>query len=219
MSAALKTNLVILVLFLFVSGCATTGSNVPKQTEEQARILKEQMPAQPAPEAVMKKKETIAAGPVLAQQTLTEAPEVAEVPRVTYVQITNLISEFLDIKEENNTPAGQPRYLGLSENKLVTLEIVGDKEKVAIASIKLIYPDDIENVSADLNNAMMLRFLKNVAPEIKEWSISVKDIMNKFSSMQIGQTKEEDIALQHKMIKILYDKTAASVTVTVRIRQ
>jgi hypothetical protein len=216
MSPILKTNFIPLILFLFISGCATTGPNISKQSEDQPRISKEESSAQIAPEAVKEKKGAITAPPVSGQQPLAELPVP---PRVTYAQVTNLINEFLDIKEEDNTPTGQPRYIGVSDNKLVTLEIVGDKEKIAIASIRIIYPDDIEPVSADLNNAMMLRFLKNIAPEIKEWSNSVKDIMNQFSSMQIGQTKEEDIALQDKMIRILYDKTAASVTVTARIRQ
>lgn len=199
MSSVLKTNLILLILFLFISGCAT-GS----KTLKQHGAMKEQLPAKTSAEKT---------------RAIQSSAEAAPPPRIAYAQITNLISEFLNIKAMDNTLAGQPRYVGVSENKLVTLEIIGDRDKAAIASIKLVYPDDIETVSADLNNAMMLRFLKNVAPENKEWSNNVKDITNKFYSLQIGQTKEEDMALQDKMIKILYDKNTASVTLTVRIRQ
>lgn len=132
-----------------------------------------------------------------------------------YTEITNLIDQFLNI-QPIQTDTGEPKFLGVSEDKLVTLEIIGEKNNVLQASMKIDYPENIVAINADLNRAMMLRFLRNTAPEFGDWSNEVKEIVNKFYSMQIDTKEEENIALGKKIIKISYDKKVDSITVTVK---
>ncbi|MFH1854007.1 MAG: hypothetical protein ABH815_01705 [Candidatus Omnitrophota bacterium] len=194
-----------IMIGLFVSGCAASTKTAVKST-----------PVSPAPEHL------VVVEPVVEKEAVKEAPVVVKVSqvretvlpaRITYAQVTNLIDEFLDIKAADNI-SGQPHYIGTSENKLVTLEIIGENDNIAIASIKLIYPKDIESVNADLNNAMMLRFLKNVAPEIKDWPSNIQDIINRFYSLRLGEKKEENISSNNKNIKIVCDENEGAIIIT-----
>lgn len=151
---------------------------------------------------------------VVTEKTLQKEPRLTEKIDITYSQVTNLIDEFLDI-EATQTPSGKPMFLGQSENKLVTLEIIGEKDSVLQASMKLAYPEDIIGTKADLNQAMLLRFLKNTAPEHGDWSKEVKKIIDKFYSMQVD-IEEEEITLEQKLIHVLYDKNKTCIVVTVK---
>lgn len=203
-----KKALGCLILCLFVAGCAAR-SKVIKEAVKEQKVRKDMTVASvpiPSPAPSIEKPQSF-------QPAIPEQPAVPE--KITYNQITNLIGEFLDIKAADDA-SGQPRFVGTSENKLVILEMIGDKDNISITSIKLVYPDDIEPVNADLNNAMMLRFLKNVAPEVKDWSSNIKDIVNRFHSLQLGDKKEETILLGGKDIKIVTDKSSNSITVIAR---
>ncbi|MBU4343327.1 MAG: hypothetical protein KJ902_04350 [Candidatus Omnitrophica bacterium] len=158
--------------------------------------------------------------PVVAEEVIAEVPLVIEKPvkieepvRITYNQITNLIGEFLDIQSLQGG-SEQPIFLGTSDNKLITLEIVGEKDNVIEASMRLAYPADINAVNTDLNNAMMLRFLRNAASEYTEWPVKIKEIMSRFNSLQIGARQEDAIALERKVIQVLYDKNINAITLT-----
>lgn len=217
-----KRVMVLIFVLLFASGCATTTktSKQPNVLQGPLPAVEEQLPPKTPP--ITNIEGEIQNVPL--QEAELDIPAAIQIPtetaapsKITYLQITNLINEFLDI-EPVEAASGQPRYIGTSENKLVTLELIGDKDNIAIATMKLIYPKDIEPVNVDLNNAMMLRFLKNVAPDVKEWSNNVKDITSRLYSMQLGQTKEEEISLQDKLIKILYDRNSSSITVTAKTK-
>ena len=158
--------------------------------------------------------------PVAAEEVIVEASQVIHEPmnieepvRITYSQLTNLIGEFLDIQSLHGS-SDQPVFLGTSENNLVILEIVGEKDNVMEASIRFTYPPDISAVNTDLNNAMMLRFLKNAAPEYSEWPVKIKEIMTSFRSLQMGSRQEDAIALERKLIQVLYDKNIDAITLT-----
>lgn len=142
---------------------------------------------------------------------------IPEPSKIQYSQITNLISEFIDMKD-SSAISGENGYLGVSENKLTVFEIKGNKDDVKEASMKLIYPKGIDKTSAELNNAMMSRFLKNIAPEFQDWQGRIKEILDKFHSMQTGvqATNLENIRLSNKIIQILYDKNADYIVVTLK---
>lgn len=196
------------ILGLFISGCATTPKTLEPTTapEKQAPIVKGQMLPEMPP---VTKQPVVAKGVAIPQQQTI----------ITYSQVTNLIEEFLDIKPIESV-SGKPMFLGTSETNLVTLEIIGDKDSVSQTSMRLIYPKDIETINVDLNNAMMLRFLKNVAPEFEEWPSRVKEIINKFSSIEAGNREKENIALDKKIIQVLYErnKNINSIILTVKLR-
>ena len=198
---------VFIIFGLVISGCVATSKTVrptslpeTKAPVAQEKVLPEILPA--------------------AGQSVTEIhPLVSDVPqqqvKMTYSQITNMIDEFLDIQSVE-TSSGQHKFLGVSEDNLVTLELIGGRDNILQASIKLIYPKHIEQVNTDLNNAMMLRFLRNAASGFEKWSTTVKDIANKFHTMDIGNREEDKIILGEKIVQIFYDKDAESITVTVR---
>lgn len=194
---------IFIVLGLFISGCVATSETV-KPTS---------LPEKPVPVI----QEPV---PVIQGETIPEPAPVVEQPLIqertgmTYVQITDVINEFIEIKPAEGI-SGQPRFLGTSENNLVILEIMGEKDNISQASIKLTYPKGIEPVNADLNNAMMLRFLRNIAPGLEDWPNRVKGIVERFSALDIGGRKEEKIVSDGKAIDILYDKSTDSIKIMV----
>ena len=199
-----------IILCLFIAGCVSSSKTVvPSDAPSQSSM------------------------PVAAEEVIVEAPQVIHEPlveaapvvvfhepmnieepvRITYSQITNLIGEFLDIQSLHGS-SDQPVFLGTSENNLVILEIVGEKDNVMEASIRFTYPPDISAVNTDLNNAMMLRFLKNAAPEYSEWPVKISEIMTSFRSLQMGSRQEDAIVLERKLIQVLYDKNIDAITLT-----
>ena len=184
-----------IILCLLIAGCVSSSKTiVPSDAPSQSSM------------------------PVAAEEVIVEASQVIHEPmnieepvRITYSQLTNLIGEFLDIQSLHGS-SDQPVFLGTSENNLVILEIVGEKDNVMEASIRFTYPPDISAVNTDLNNAMMLRFLKNAAPEYSEWPVKIKEIMTSFRSLQMGSRQEDAIALERKLIQVLYDKNIDAIT-------
>jgi len=217
-----KMSLLLAIFFIMlIFGCAGSSKTIKpsnetmpihmeeKMVSESLVILPQPQVAEPYPEPVVAPPEPVIA-PI--EHALEIKPE-----RISYSQITNLISELIDIKEANDIP-GENKYLGISDNKLVVVEVAGDKENIAQASIKLIYPKGIDKPTTDLNNAMMARFLKNAVPEFADWSNRVKDIFTRFNSMPIegDKIRREDIIVRTKLIEILYDKNISAVTLTLR---
>ena len=198
-----------IILCLLIAGCvASSKTVVPSDAPSQSSMpVSAEDVIVKAPQVIH---EPLEAAPVV---VFTEPMETEEPVRITYSQITNLVGEFLDIQSLHGS-SDQPVFLGTSENDLVILEIVGEKDNVMEASIRLTYPPDISAVNTDLNNAMMLRFLKNVAPEYSEWPVKIKEIMTSFRSLQMGSRQEDAIALERKLIQVLYDKNIDAITLT-----
>lgn len=200
---------IVVVVILFIAGCVASSQTVKPSTvpEESGSIIQAQaMPATP---------------PIAEQPVAESVPQIVEQVvgqqqiEITYAQITNLLSEFVDIQPVEDI-SGTPRFLGTSDNGLVTLEIIGSKDNISQASMKLVYPKDIVVVDADLNKAMLLRFLRNAAPEFTEWPSRVDGIITKFAAMDIGVEEKEKSTYGEKVIETLYNKNIDSVTVTVK---
>ena len=198
------------VLSLFISGCVAASKTMKSTTtvpEGMTPIVKEGL----APKTVA------LSGP---SSGAPGTPQIVEDPahlkqtRMTYSQIMALLSEFFDMQPTEER-SGKSGFLGSSENGLVTLEIAGDKRDVLGTSMKLNYPKKIDAANADLNRAMMLRFLRNTVPEFEDWLSRTKDILDKFYSMPIGSIEEDKIAVDGKIIEILYDKNTDSIILTV----
>ena len=190
----MKNILFYFFLILFISGCVASSKTTRPISIPKAPTPIIEQPVEALP---------------------SELPVVKEKPAFTYSQITNLISKFLDIQPAGEV-SGKQRFMSTSENSLVSLEIIGSMDNVSEASMSLVYPKDIEIINSDLNNAMMVRFLRNIAPEFNDWSNRTKDILNKFYAMNIGETGEEIIVLGEKTIQVLYDRNIDSISLTVR---
>ena len=180
-------DIVLSLLFIIsISGCVTSSKVVQPEPEGPDLVLEEHVPI----------------GNFIAEPSL-------ERPIITYSQITNLIGEFLEIQSLKDS-SGETKFSGVSDDKLVRLEMIGEKDNIGQASIELAYLKDIEPINKDLNKAMMLRFLRNAAPEFEKWPSSVEDIISRFDSMDKNTTEEDRIALDKKIIDILYDKRIPS---------
>lgn len=217
-----KINLPLTIIFMLaISGCVTGAKTVKPSSNEIGN---------PAPEII--KEKNISEIPIAVSNNIVnlaiqvvprniESYPVLKPPqdpaKIQYAQIVNLISEFIDM-EKNSYVSGENVYSGVSENKLTVLEIKGDKNDVKEASIKLIYPQGIDRASAELNNAMMSRFLKNAAPEFPNWNNRTKEILDKFYSMKTGVqgVTRENIELSNKIIQVLYDKNSDYIAVTLK---
>ena len=198
----------LIILCLLIAGCvASSKTVVPSDVPSQSSMpVSAEDVIGKAPQVIHEP--LVEAAPVV---VFREPMNIEEPVRITYSQITNLIGEFLDIQSLHGS-SDQPVFLGTSENNLVILEIVGEKDNVMEASIRFTYPPDISAVNTDLNNAMMLRFLKNAAPEYSEWPVKIKEIMTSFRSLQMGSRQEDAIALERKLIQVLYDKNIDAIT-------
>lgn len=217
-----KINLsLVLIVTLAISGCITGAKTVkPSSIKED----------NPAPEIIEKKNisefpAVVSSNPIKpamqgGSDNIKSYPILRPVQgpvKIQYSQIANLISEFIEMKQENAV-LGENSYSGISENKLAILEIKGNKNDIKEASMKLIYPKGIDKVTAELNNAMMSRFLKNAAPGFPDWHGRIKEILDKFYSMKTGVEGviEEDVKLSDRIIYILYDKNADSIVITLK---
>lgn len=221
--------IILCVFFIaFIFGCAASPKTLKPTAETVNKILPKaedkSFTETPIPVSQVPPAEPVdnAAAQVDAAPLYTYPAEAAieakpEAPKIAYSQITRLLNEFIDIKE-NSIVSGENSYLGISENKLTILEIKGDKDNIKEASMKLVYPKGIDKSSADLNNAMMARFLKNAAPELSDWQTRISEILDKFNSLNAGidGIKKEDIMLSNKIIQILYDKNADYIVITLK---
>lgn len=204
----MKNIILSLLITFIVSGCVTASRTVkPPSPATTAPAVASDGILPPAVQAV----------PASVMLEGAISVPVPEHVRIQYSQITDRISAFIDMKEKSDVP-GENSYLGISENNLVILEIKGDKDNVKEASMKLVYPKGIDKASAELNNAMMTRFLKNSAPEFLDWDMRVKQILDRFDSLKAGSDgiATEDIGFIDKIIYILYDKNAGYIIVTLR---
>ena len=208
-------------LVLFISGCITTAKTVKPTTMPVGPVSTVQKQTFPVPVKQPVAKENIAVAPspkvhpAIAKASPVSRESMIQEPPITYSQITNVIDEFLDIKPVE-VISGKHRFLGISENNLVTLEVLGSADNVSEASMKLVYPNDIEKINADLNNAMMLRFLRNIAPEFKDWSNRMQGILKRFYGVASGNIAEDKITFGQKILHILYDRKTNSITLTLR---
>ena len=184
----MKNIAVGITLCLFIAGCVTSSETLRPVASVDAVVLEE--------------------SPFTAEQDLASNP-------ITYSSITNVIDVFFEIKSEK-TNFSETRFSGTSDNNLMNLEMVSQEDEILEASLRLNYPKDITDVDFDLNSAVMLRFLKNAAPGYKEWPKDTKGIMDKFSSMQIDKKEKDIIALDKRIIYVLYDKKIDSITLIVK---
>jgi hypothetical protein len=81
---------------------------------------------------------------------------------LSYGEITNYLSSIVTLQRSSPVD-GQPRYMGMSADKLSMMEVIGDKSDITQATLGVGVPNDSPSILAR-NSAMMLRFVKNAAP-------------------------------------------------------
>lgn len=88
-------------------------------------------------------------------------------------QVTRFLASYITL--ERSTPVnGQPRYMGMSDDKLAALEIIGDRNNVTQASLMIGLPND-SRPALVRNSALFMRFVKNVTPgwaSSADWAVA-----------------------------------------------
>ena len=118
----MKNIALVIICALVISGCITAAKEV-KPSSEKAINVSPSMEEKNASEArkvfSSNARESEAPTPVsMAEFAPYNMPKpIPEPAKMRYSQITNLISEFIDIKDNNAIPGGN-NYSGISENKL-----------------------------------------------------------------------------------------------------
>jgi hypothetical protein len=92
---------------------------------------------------------------------------------LSFDQITQYLSNYITL--DKSTPvAGQPRYMGMTDDKLAALEIIGDRNNITQASLMIGLPND-SNAALVRNSALFMRFVKNATPgwiQREDWAIA-----------------------------------------------
>ena len=218
----MKNIALVIIFVLAVSGCVTGAKEVKPSSEKAINTIpsieeKDVSEIQQVFSGNAEEMVTLSPVSIVEPAPYNIPKPIPEPGKIQYSQITNLISEFIDMKD-SRAVSGENGYSGVSENELIIFEIKGNKDDVKEASMKLIYPKGIDKTNTELNNAMMYRFLKNIAPEFQDWQGRTKEILDKFHSMQTGVqvSNQEGIGLSNKIIQILYDKNADYIMVTLK---
>jgi hypothetical protein len=77
-------------------------------------------------------------------------------------QVTRLLSSYITL--ERSTPVkGQLRYMGMTDDKLAALEIIGDRNNITQAAL-MIALLNVSRTVLDRNSILLTRFVKNVTP-------------------------------------------------------
>lgn len=216
MGVMMRRASIFLLLILFVSGCTATSKSVKSDRSVKSRTSVVKDSGREERPTATKKITAVKVAAKTDDVPRSIKSPVVETP-MTHSQITNVISEFLSIQSTENA-SGEPVFLGSSENKLVSLKLTGDARDISEASLELTYPEDIDSVNADLNNAMMLRFFRNISPGTTDWQDQVKEIVDRFHALSAGSREKGDIMSERGAIEVLYDKNKGAIRLTIRSR-
>lgn len=99
------------------------------------------------------------------------SPESAGIG-LSYSQVTDYLTNVFDMQEASAVN-GVSRMMGKSSNGIAILEVIGDASHVSQASLIIGLPKD-DRATALVNSAMVLRFMRNVAPgfdEASDWLV------------------------------------------------
>lgn len=91
-------------------------------------------------------------------QGLCASPKVG----LSYGEITKYLSNFITLQRSSPVD-GQPRYMGMSADKLSMLEVIGEKGNITQATLAVGIPKDAP-ATLVRNSALVLRFIKNATP-------------------------------------------------------
>jgi len=129
---------------------------------------------------------------------------------ISYNQTMEYLDQFISMSKSSDVD-GQPRYMGQTSDNLAMLEIIGNKNDVSQASLMIGIPNDAPKILIR-NTAILLRFMKNVAPEWKSGSDWATSALGRVSSTD----EPEEIIRGSKSIKLSVIKVLGIICVTVK---
>ena len=128
---------------------------------------------------------------------------------VSYNQIMEGLDKIVYMEKSTDVD-GQPRYMGLTSDRLIILEIIGNKKNVSQASIVFFMPKDIQGNDVR-NAAVLLTLLVNIFPEWKSVDADISSPLERVLS-----TGEEAIIKEDKAIKLTFLKELSLLSVTIK---
>jgi len=129
---------------------------------------------------------------------------------ISYNQIMEDLDQYIS-QSKSSDVRGQPRYMGTTSDSLVILEIIGVKKDISQATLMIGIPNDAPKILVR-NTAILMRFMKNIAPE---WRLA-SDWATGALKCIIATGETEEIIRGSKSIKISLIKFLGIVSVTVK---
>ena len=129
---------------------------------------------------------------------------------ISYNQIMEYLDQYISMSKSSDV-RGQTSYMGQTSDNLAILEIIGNKKDVSQATLMIGIPNDAPKILVR-NTAILLRFMKNIAPEWKSGSDWATSALKRISSTG----EPEEIIRGSKSIKLSLIKVLGIVSVTVK---
>jgi len=133
---------------------------------------------------------------------------------VSYYQVIKGLSDFFSMKK--TTPVkGQDRYMGMTEDNLALLEIIGNKTNISQATLMIAIPSDAPDAIVR-NSALLLRFLINTVPE---WETSSDWVSTALKRIADSPDDSQEIIKKNKRITMKPFKELGMVSITIKHKE
>ncbi len=130
---------------------------------------------------------------------------------ISYDQIMRYLGQNFPMVKLDDV-RGLPCYSGTTSDNHASLEIIGDRNDVSKASLSIGLPDDAHVRLENLGK--MMRFIKNVAPELEDDSDS--DWFGNAFERVISTGKKEQIVIGNKLLEMNLMREIRMLTVTIK---
>ena len=132
---------------------------------------------------------------------------------LSYAQVTQYLSKSI-VMHESSSVRGQTRYLGMTNDKMAIMEIIGQKNDISQATFVICLPKDSQTIVMR-NGAMLLRFMANIAPE---WSGSVNWASDALGKITLPSNNSVSTIRGTKKIVMTFQKPLGMIVLTVKHR-
>ncbi len=129
---------------------------------------------------------------------------------VSYKEIIKNLDHYIKMSKSSDVN-GERRYLGQTSDKLVILEIIGNKTDVSTATLITGIPSDAPDIALR-NTGILLIFIKNIFPEWEDassWASTA--LQNVISADEIEETVHGD-----RLIKMYLMESTGLICVSVK---
>ncbi len=130
---------------------------------------------------------------------------------LSYAEVTQYLSNAI-VMRRSTAVYGQPRYLGMTNDKLAIMEIIGVKKNILQASLIIGLPNDSRSV-LQRNTVMLLRFMTNIAPD---WNGGTHWAAQALDQVTSSSNSTTYIIRGDKRIEITFLKPLAMISLTVK---
>ena len=193
----------VLVIFI-VSVSRTTQDESSSKSRPQFR------PSATNPEASPKS----SAAPQVTAPRPSASGSVHRTIGISYDSFMKYLSNIFVMTKTDVLKAGD-RYMGMTGDKLASLEVIGDKQNISEACLVVGLPSDSDSVLAR-NGGLILRFVANCDPDWEDAVTWATDTVGRLVSS--GDSSVEQITRGDKLIEMRWIKPQRMVFLSVRHR-